>query len=130
MFTFDLARAILCKAKEVYVTYLKEAENLDLSSVLATASTLETNMMMHTPKQLSNITAVKLFEQGNGRGVCHDERKHCIRQQEMAAKFAEDVAAIIRSNYRYKNIYRPSKQSSNCCQGAQERAILKTAMNK
>ena len=47
-------------AKEVLVTYVKAAEDLDLP-VLATASTLWTCTMLHAPHQPSNITAVKLF---------------------------------------------------------------------
>lgn len=47
-------------AKEVLVTYVKAVEDLDLSSVLASASTLVTRAMLHAPHQPSNIAAVKL----------------------------------------------------------------------
>ena len=49
-------------AKEVLVSYVKAAEDLDLP-VLATTSTLGYTTMLHAPQKPSNITAVKLFVQ-------------------------------------------------------------------
>ena len=46
--------------KEVFVTYVKAAEDMDLP-VLAITSTLGTTTMLHAPPKPSNITAVKLF---------------------------------------------------------------------
>ena len=48
-------------AKEVLVTYVKAAVDLDLSPVVTTAYTLVTMTMLHAPQQPSNITAMKLF---------------------------------------------------------------------
>ena len=48
-------------AKEVLVTYVKAAVDLDLSPVVATASTSVAMPMLHSPQQPSNITAMKLF---------------------------------------------------------------------
>ena len=48
-------------AKEVLVTCVKAAVELDLSPVVTTASTLVTMTMLHAPQQPSNITAMKLF---------------------------------------------------------------------
>ena len=47
-------------AKEVLVTYVKAAEDLDPRPVFTTASTLVSGAMLHAPHQPSNITAVKL----------------------------------------------------------------------
>ena len=47
-------------AKEVLVTYVKVAEDMDLP-VLATAFTLGITTMLHAPPKPSNITTVKLF---------------------------------------------------------------------
>ena len=48
-------------SEEILVTYVKAAEDLDLSPVLTPASTLGTCTMLQAPHQPSNITAIKLF---------------------------------------------------------------------
>ena len=48
-------------SEEILVTYVKAAEDLDLSPVLTTASTSVSYTMLHAPQQPTNITAVKLF---------------------------------------------------------------------
>ena len=48
-------------AQKVLVTYVKAAEDLDLSPVLTAASALVTSARLHAPHQPSNITSIKLF---------------------------------------------------------------------
>ena len=48
-------------AKEVLVTYVKAAVDLDLSPVVTTASTSVAIPMLHAPQLPSNITDMKLF---------------------------------------------------------------------
>jgi hypothetical protein len=48
-------------SEEILVTYVKAAEDLDLSPILTPAPTLVTWTMLHAPHQASNITASKLF---------------------------------------------------------------------
>ena len=43
------------------MTYVKAAEDLDLSPVFTAASALVTGVMLHAPHQPSNITSIKLF---------------------------------------------------------------------
>ena len=43
------------------MTYVKEAEDLDLRPVFTAASALVTSAMLHAPHQPSNITSIKLF---------------------------------------------------------------------